>query len=367
VFQGREIINEDLPNTAMARLAQKQLRPMMQERGALIQPAHELELALLRQGLPRRMGAARHGILAAARDGLGVRSAGDLQIFLNVVGARDERGRALREDGSLDGHTVYALFSYLQQRMAIEPGRTAPALERMRRAVYPVLGAVPADAGAALVRLAGYRDAGALRAFLSGMGYAGFDGRELAPSGAMDRPALFALFGFIYRMEPRLGAASGAVPSRTEEPRILFPVQPQDGRVEWHRGSFGSRSHRSGIIHRAIDIFAPEGRAVVAPLEGRVAYVGRHPDSPGGNVVVLVTDDGLFFLMSHLQTITAEEGQRIGRGGQVGTVGSTGRGLDGTEVTSPHLHFEAFRGSIELRNGRLHTRRTRTYNPADLF
>jgi murein DD-endopeptidase MepM/ murein hydrolase activator NlpD len=111
---------------------------------------------------------------------------------------------------------------------------------------------------------------------------------------------------------PVYGANSSAVISRFGDPR--------DG---------GSRSHEG------IDIGAPRGTPVVAPVGGTVVVSGTR--SLGGNVVVLIGREGRYeFVFSHLDRRDVRRGQRVYAGEVLGSVGTTGNAAGGP----PHLHFE---------------------------
>jgi hypothetical protein len=354
---------------------------MIERRDQLLRQASSLEMTMIRHNLPEDLQRAQARLVRIVDEYFGVRDIRGLQLALNARGARGFEGRILRTDGRLDPGTVYALFSYLQQAQDLPNERLSVShmLTEVRAVIYPFLRDEMHDHGRewdGIVATAAARNVGGLQTFLYSAGYMDFRNRAIGsgpPAGSRELFALLCYAGgvgweqardIVARRPMRIAAS---VPSRVEEERIAFPVQPNDRRVEWHRGSYGTRSWRSGTVHRAIDIFAPEGYGVVAPLTGRVVHVGTNPSSPGGNVVIVQAENGMFFLFSHLETIGVSEGEIVQRGRRIGTVGSTGVGIDGTAVQASHLHFEAFRGEIIRQEGRVRLRRRVSYNPADLF
>ena len=93
--------------------------------------------------------------------------------------------------------------------------------------------------------------------------------------------------------------------------------------------------------HKAWDIAAVTGSAVVAAEEGTVTYVqiwdGSY-DTTGmmsyGHMIQIEHPDGNTTLYAHLSEINVQQGEKVVRGQRIGRVGSTGYS------TGPHLHFE---------------------------
>lgn len=104
-----------------------------------------------------------------------------------------------------------------------------------------------------------------------------------------------------------------------------------------HSDSFGSRRFFNGeprSPHSGMDIAAPSGEPVRAPLAGVVTAVGDYYFN--GNTVLLDHGRGYVSMYCHLSEIDVIEGQSLATGDRLGRVGATGR------VTGAHLHFGTY-------------------------
>lgn len=89
--------------------------------------------------------------------------------------------------------------------------------------------------------------------------------------------------------------------------------------------------------HRAIDILAPRGTAVIAADDGRIL---RLASNSLGGITVYATDptSSIVYYYAHLERYRrgVREGDRLERGDTIGYVGTSGNAPRGT----PHLHFQ---------------------------
>jgi murein DD-endopeptidase MepM/ murein hydrolase activator NlpD len=116
-----------------------------------------------------------------------------------------------------------------------------------------------------------------------------------------------------------------------EEPEALRMPQPIPG---VRSSSFGMRRIFNGESrnpHMGMDIAAPIGTPVRAPLAGTVIDTGNYFFN--GNTVFVDHGRGMISMYCHLSAISVKPGEHVAAGTTLGKVGMTGR------VTGPHLHW----------------------------
>ncbi|MBW8469164.1 MAG: peptidoglycan DD-metalloendopeptidase family protein [Thiobacillus sp.] len=114
-------------------------------------------------------------------------------------------------------------------------------------------------------------------------------------------------------------------------PASLHMRVPTPGR---RSSSFGLRrvfNGQSRNPHSGMDIAAPTGTPVMAPLAGLVIDTGDYFFN--GQTVWLDHGGGLLSMVCHLSAIDVTTGDVLDAGQRLGAVGATGR------VTGPHLHW----------------------------
>lgn len=119
--------------------------------------------------------------------------------------------------------------------------------------------------------------------------------------------------------------------------RCLLPVHGPVSSVFGLRRFFNNEPRQP---HSGIDIAAPVGAPVVAPLAGTVIQTGEYFFN--GKTVFLDHGQGLVSMFNHLSRIAVENGARVSQGQKIGEVGMSGR------VTGPHLHW-----TVSLNNSRV--------------
>jgi murein DD-endopeptidase MepM/ murein hydrolase activator NlpD len=127
------------------------------------------------------------------------------------------------------------------------------------------------------------------------------------------------------RIEAALSHFSHSMPASFQ---LLQPVAGE------RSDSFGSRRVFNGQPrnpHSGMDIPAPLGAPIVAPLAGEVIDVGNYFFN--GNTIFIDHGLGLITMYCHLSKILVKPGQHVKTGEIIGKVGATGR------VTGPHLHW----------------------------
>ena len=95
----------------------------------------------------------------------------------------------------------------------------------------------------------------------------------------------------------------------------------------------GSISQYYSSYHKALDIAAPAGHAVVAAAAGVVTWSGWKTNG-GGLVVGIDHGNGIVTVYNHLGSAAVAVGDTVTVGQTIARVGCTGT------CTGPHVHFE---------------------------
>ncbi|GEM_PF-642022 len=139
---------------------------------------------------------------------------------------------------------------------------------------------------------------------------------------------------------PRQAAALAPAAPTPRQATALAPAAPAPTQPPLPKGSgqlswpvAGSITQHFGGGHSGLDIAAPTGTAVRAAAGGRVVNL-QQGEYDYGWYLVVDHGNGMKSLYAHLSTFSVKLGDAVGKGQQIGAVGSTGRS------TGPHLHFE---------------------------
>lgn len=89
----------------------------------------------------------------------------------------------------------------------------------------------------------------------------------------------------------------------------------------------------AGGQHRGIDIGAPPGTVVAAPVDGRVTFAGTVPG--GGPTITVLTADGYAVTLQHLAEVDVRRGDPVVEGQPLAHVGVA----DDPVVAAPHVHL----------------------------
>ena len=119
-------------------------------------------------------------------------------------------------------------------------------------------------------------------------------------------------------------------------------------RFEWPAkgpitGVYGSQRVLNGVPkwpHYGVDVGAPTGTPVFAPVDGVVTLADDLYYS--GNTLILDHGMRVFSTFLHLNSMTVNVGDMVKKGEQIGTIGETGR------ATGPHLDWRINLGKMRL-------------------
>ena len=128
---------------------------------------------------------------------------------------------------------------------------------------------------------------------------------------------------------------------------VAWALWPRDASASALRGATllpGGRisspfGPRGSIFHQGVDVSAPTGTPIYAPVAGRV--IAAYPDGEvaGYGNVVTIRSGNVGLLFAHMSTMAVRAGETVTPGQLVGRVGST-NSEGGFHTSGPHLHFE---------------------------
>lgn len=95
-----------------------------------------------------------------------------------------------------------------------------------------------------------------------------------------------------------------------------------------------------GKKHGGLDLAAPEGTPIYAPMDGKVSRV--YSQEAGGNVLVVDHPGGYRTVYAHLDSALVKVGETVKQGQQIARSGSSG------VVSGPHLHWEVLRNGTKI-------------------
>ena len=123
----------------------------------------------------------------------------------------------------------------------------------------------------------------------------------------------------------------------TEEEKALLPtgvyIYPYQGKITSYYGWRILRGRND--FHQGLDICGPKGSPLVASDGGEVIEVGY--ESGYGNYCLIRHNEEIVTRYAHCDTIEVSEGDFVGQGFIVATMGDTGN------VTGVHIHFEVIK------------------------
>lgn len=124
----------------------------------------------------------------------------------------------------------------------------------------------------------------------------------------------------------------------------ILPLSGVEGKDYWITSMFGFRRDPftgETSYHDGVDLAAPTGTPVFAPLDGTVVYA---KNMRGFGKTIMIEHGGYITLYGHLSMIQVKQGERVTKGDLIGNVGSTGRS------TGPHLHWSVYKNAFGKKN-----------------
>jgi peptidoglycan LD-endopeptidase LytH len=113
---------------------------------------------------------------------------------------------------------------------------------------------------------------------------------------------------------------------------FIIPVENAT-KDNWDSETFWYFPWGQSIVHKGVDIFAEEGRNVLAATGGIVVSVGKTGN--GGNIIYVLGSKWRVHYYAHLQVVETSLLSFVSMGQVIGKVGKTGNAI----TTPSHLHY----------------------------
>ena len=160
-----------------------------------------------------------------------------------------------------------------------------------------------------------------------------------AEEQAAQRKLIVRLYEDLERLEREvalratsLGALTTYLGEQKDRLAATPSIWPTEGYVSSKFGPRTSPFTGRRQQHTGIDIAAPRGTSILASADGVVTFAGKMAGY--GRVIVINHGFGFKTFYGHNQRNKVKKGQRVKRGQEIGTVGSSGYS------TGSHLHYE---------------------------
>lgn len=183
----------------------------------------------------------------------------------------------------------------------------------------------------------------------------GGEGRVMASGVTPDGPSTLATLLSPLAVKPA-HAAESAGSGGDGNFRAVFPLPAEN--MDDYQDTWGT-SRGNGRTHEGTDVFAPEGTPIYSVTGGEVVPVSgsdaRGWDTTGGWTVMVEATEGVgpveagdtLYYAHMIEPANLEPGDRVEAGQQIGRVGSTGEGPQGSilpDGRSEHLHLGWYAG-----------------------
>ena len=164
-----------------------------------------------------------------------------------------------------------------------------------------------------------------------------------AKQAGIDESKLYAMYGkeavdYLNRNQGAItGIQNNNVPAASGTSSTPAAAKPK-GQYDFSPIVQGGRltspvGQREGVAHNGLDIAAPLGSPIKAPVTGEVIFAGNGGDKAGNMVTVRDADGGTHSFM-HMDKIGVQVGDKIDPSSVIGQVGQTGN------ARGAHVHYE---------------------------